>query len=167
VRESFFDVSEFTPELRDLARSLGAAVAGDAELAGAIVPLLAPQNEDARARYSVRPEYATAVVLLALLHEGKEKQLLVKDIAHSVNAVLRANGEIVEFSPEEIGWRLAELGLYTRRIRGGRGVRLDRELSRSVHALARRLGVRVSPPGFPACPDCERAVKALDPEVVA
>lgn len=166
VKESALDVPEFTPELRDLARSLRAAVAGDGELANEIVALLAPQDEDARARRSARPECAIAVVLLALVHEKKERELLVKDITCFVNAALRANGEIVEFSPEEIGWRLAELGLYTRRMKGGRGIRFDRELSRSVHALARRLGVSVSPPGFPACPDCEQAVKALDPEVV-
>jgi hypothetical protein len=103
---------------------------------------------------------------LALVHEGKEKQLLVKDITCLVNAALRAKGELVEFSPEEIGWRLAELGLYTRRMRGGRGIRFDRELSRSVHALARRLGVSVPPAGFQGCPDCVQAAKAIDPEVV-
>jgi hypothetical protein len=165
VRESVFDVPEFTPELRDLARSLGAAVVGDGELATGVASLLAPQDEEARVRRSVRPECAIPVVLLALVHEKKEKQMLAKDIACLVNAVLRANGEIVEYSAEEIGWRLTELGLYTRRMKGGRGIRMDRNLSRSVHNLARKFGVSVSA-GFRGCPDCEEAAKALDPKAL-
>ena len=138
VSQSTFDVPEFSPGLRDLARSLGAAIVDDAELAGRIAPLLAPQDADARARRSVLPEGAILTVGLALVHEAKLKQMLTKALTQLVNAVLRANGEIVEYSPEEVGWRLAGLGLYTHRMAGGNGIRFDRGFSRSVHNLARR-----------------------------
>jgi hypothetical protein len=164
VSQSTFDVPEFTPGLRDLARSLGAAIVDDAELSGRIASLLAPQDADARARRSVLPEGAILTVGLALVHEAKLKKMLTKALTHLVNAALRANGEIVEYSPEEVGWRLARLGLYTHRMAGGNGIRFDREFSRSVHNLARRFGVEMSSPGSSECPDCQEAAKVLDPK---
>jgi hypothetical protein len=164
VSQSTFDVHEFTPGLRDLARSLGAAIVDDAELAGRIASLLGPQDADAHARRTVLPEGAILTVALALVHERKLKRVLCKHLTQLVNAALRANGEIVEFSPEEIGWRLSRLGLYTHRMAGGNGIRLDREFSRSVHDLARRFGVEMSPPGSPECADCREAAKVLDPK---
>jgi hypothetical protein len=126
VSQSTFDVPEFTPGLRDFARSLGAAIVGDAELAGRIASLAyAPGWRRPRARRSVLPEGAILTVALALVQERKLKHVLSKDLTQLVNAALRANGQIVE-SPEEIGWRLSRLGLYTHRMAGGNGIRLDR-----------------------------------------
>lgn len=157
VSQSTFDVPEFTPGLRDLARSLGAAIVDDPELAGRVASLLAPQDADARARRTVLPEVAILTVGLALVHEAELKQMLVKDLAGLVNAALRAEGEIIEYSPEEVGWRLPRLGIYTRRIAGGRGIRFDREFSRSVHDLARKYEVEMRP-GSRTCPDCAEVV---------
>jgi hypothetical protein len=112
----------------------------------------------------VLPEGAILTVGLALVHEAKLKQMLTKALTYLVNAALRANGEIVEYSPEEVGWRLARLGLYTHRMAGGNGIRFDREFSRSVHNLARRFGVERSSPGSSECPDCQEAAKVLDPK---
>ena len=167
VSESTFDLPEFTPGLRELAHSLGAAIVGDAELAGRIPSLLAPQDADARARRSVLPEGAILTVALALIHEGKLKKMLTGALTPLVNAALRAKGEVVEFSPEEVGWRLSRLGLYTHRMAGGNGIRFDREFSRAVHNLARRFGVEISPTGSPECPDCQEAAKITDPKGVA
>jgi len=162
VSESTFDVPGFTPGLRDLARSLGAAIVDAPELSGRIAPLLAPQDADARSRRTVLPEAVIVTVALALVHEAKLKQLLVKDFAQFVNAALRTNGEITEYSPEEVGWRLARLGLYTHRMAGGNGIRFDREFSRSVHDLGRKFGVEMLP-GSPGCPDCQEAAKVVNP----
>ena len=162
---SHFDATQFTPEICALARSLGAAVVGDTELASGIVRLLAPDDEEARIRAGLRLECVIAMVLLVLVHDGnarKVSKVRVTEITESVNAALRANGEVVEYSPKEVGWRLVTLGIYTRRIQGGKGVLLDREFSRSVHNLARRLGVQMSAPGFPGCPDCYSSAKPSD-----
>ncbi len=153
VSQSTFDVPEFTPGLRELARSLGAAVVGDADLTRSVIALLTPQDGDARARRRLLPEVAIVTVALALVHEHKIREVFTSDFAKFVNVALRANGEIVEYSAEEIGWQLSKLGLFTRRMGGMRGLRLDREFSRLVHELARRLGITISP-GFPQCPDC-------------
>src|ERR1019366_7714289 len=71
VSQYTFDVPEFTPGLRDLARSLGAAIVDDAELWGRMASLLAPQEADARPRRSVLLEGAILTVGLALVHEAK------------------------------------------------------------------------------------------------
>jgi hypothetical protein len=165
VRESTFDVPEFTPELRDLARSLGAAVAPDPELASEIISLLEPADKDARARRTVQPDYVIVMVLLALVHEGRKKQLLVREIATAVNSALYAYGEILEYSPEEIGWRLLRLALYTGRMAGGRGLRFDRDLSRALHNLARRFAVEM--PNVKGCPDCGQVDQPYEPKALA
>ena len=162
VVNSGFDVAQFTPEMRALARSLGAAVVGDTELTDGIIPLLTPDEEEARVRRSVQPQVVIATVLLALVHERRVKNMLVTEITKFVNAALYANGELVEHTPKEVGWRLADLGMHTRRMAGGKGIRFDREFSRSVHNLARRLGVRMSPINFPQCPDCQQSAKPCE-----
>jgi len=161
VSQSVFDVPEFTPGLRDLARGLGAAIVDAPELSGRLVTLLGPQDAHARACRTTLPEVAIITVALALVHEAKVKQMLVKGFAQLVNAALRANGEIIEYSPEEVGWRLSRLGLYTHRMVGGNGIRFDRDFSRSVHDLARNFGVEMVP-GSPACPDCPDANKVTE-----
>ena len=125
--------------------------------------MLAPHDADARARRIVLPEVAILTVAMVLVHEAKSEQILVKDFSQLVNAALCANGEITEYSPEEVGWRLPRLGIYTRRIAGGRGIRFDREFSRSVHDLARKYGVEMRP-GSPACPDCQGTAEVVDSE---
>jgi hypothetical protein len=162
VSESKFDIPQFTPGLRDLARSLGAAVVDDADLTARIATLLAPQDAAVRAQNTLLPEVGIVTAALALIHEREKQQVLVKELTQFVNVVLRAGGEIFEYSPEEIGWRLTKLGLFTRRIAGGKGIRVDREFTRAVHDLARRFGVEKSPDRFPTCPDCNCASKSAD-----
>jgi hypothetical protein len=162
VSESTFDVPEFIPGLRDIARSLGAAVVGDSELSRGIVSLLAPQDADARARRSLLPEVAIIVVALAMVHEARLKKIFTAEFAREVNVALRAKGEVLEYSAEEVGWKLTRLGLFTRSIGGRRGLRFDRDFSRLVHELARRLGITSLPAVFPRCLDCEPDAKVLD-----
>jgi hypothetical protein len=166
VRDSTFDVPQFTPEIREIAVSLGATVVGDAELISGIVPLLTVPEEESRARRSVQPEFVIVMALLALVHERKEKTLRVTEITRFVNAALQANGESVEYSPKEIGWRFTTLGIHTRRMQGGKGVLFNREFSRLMHHLARKLGVEMSPAQFPQCPDCQPSAETSDIKVL-
>lgn len=157
VRDCTFDVPGFTPGLRVLARSLGAAVLGDEELTSELVSLLSPQDADARARRGLLPESAVVTTALALLHGRRPTQMLIKDFTALVNALLRANGEITEYSAEELGWVLNRLGLYSRRMTGGRGLRFDREFSKLVHDLARAFELEMTPGRYPGCPDCPQS----------
>jgi hypothetical protein len=155
VRESTFDAPGFTTGLRQLARALGASVVGDTELQSAIVPLLSRQDEGIRARLTTLPEYGIITVLLSYIHEGRESVIPVKVFTDFVNTALRANGEIFDYSPEQIGRRLAAMQLYSGRTSGGMAIRLTRQVSRIAHDLKPRYGVTTTPADFPGCPDCE------------
>lgn len=152
VESSSFDVPNFSPATREIARALGACIVDDAELASRIPNLLDAQDQDSRAR--ILPEFAVIFVVLSLVHKRERKLQAVKTIANFVNAVLRTYGEIVEFTPQEIGNRLAALGLFTTRTSAGKALLLDREVSRLVHDLARRYGVPVPAGCVAGCPDC-------------
>jgi len=154
VTKSDWNASEFTTEVRDLARGLAMSVGGDPDLAAAVLPLLAQQDEEARARWTTLPEFAITVVLLALVHERKESQVLVKKIAKSVNATLCLSGELSEFSPEEIGYKLAALGLFRKRTAGGMVIRITREISRQAH------GLNSKSLGWATCAPCLEAVRS-------
>lgn len=74
--------------------------------------------------------------------------------AEFVNSILRARGEILEFSPEEIGRKLNALGLYKKRTNAGMSVTLSRENSHRVHDLARRYDVPPAPDVAAQCAEC-------------
>jgi hypothetical protein len=155
VRESTFDVPEFTTGLRELARSLGASVTGDPNLTAGVASLLLVQDEDVRASWTALPDFAIIVALLSLIHEKKERQVPVKKLTQFVNAVLSAGGEIKEYNAVEIGRLLSRLNLPRCRTAGGMVIEVTRQVSRRVHDLKRRYGVTTSPNSFPGCPDCE------------
>jgi hypothetical protein len=100
------------------------------------------------------PDFAVVVSTLALVHE-KQPRVPVKQLADFVNAALRANGEIKEYSPIEIGRRLSRLGLPRSRRAGGMVIELTRDISRRVHDLKKMYGLTTSPASIPGCPDCD------------
>jgi hypothetical protein len=159
VGESTFDAPGLTAEMRDLARGLSPATVDDVDLADELTRLLGAQDQDERATTNLLPEYAIVFSVLSLVHERKLKTVIVQELAKLVNVVLRANGEVIEFSPQDIGYRLRAMGLFTRRSAAGQALRLDRELSRLIHNLAQYYGIPTPPGGYPGCPDCEGAVQ--------
>ena len=84
------------------------------------------------------PEFGVITALLSLRHEGRKSELLVSKFTAFVNAALRANDEILKYSPEEIGPRLAAMGLFTSRTKRGNFIKLTRQISRVTHDLSRR-----------------------------
>jgi hypothetical protein len=154
VASSTFDVPAFTVGVRDLARSLGASIVGDATLTAGIISLLSVRDSDVRATLVTRPDFAIVVALLTLVHERKESRIPVAMLTGFVNAALRAGGEIKEYSPPEIGRLLSRLSVPRARNAGGVAIDLTREVSRRVHELKRRYGVTTTPASFSNCPDC-------------
>jgi hypothetical protein len=155
VRESTFDAPGFTTGVRELAQTLGAAIVGDQEIQQGVISLLSRQDDDVRVRRGTLPEFGIITALLSLLHERQKSKLLVSEFTTFVNVVLRANGEILEYSPEEIGRRIPAMGLFTKRRNRGNLIKLTRQISRLAHDLSRRYGVTTTPPSFPGCPDCQ------------
>jgi hypothetical protein len=164
VETSDFDLPDFTSEMRALARGLGTSIVDDPELANELKALLVPADEDQRAHHSQRPEVAIIFAIINLVHRRQQDAIQVRDLARYTNAVLRAKGEILEFSPEEIGCRLRAIGLFTTRNAAGKAVRLDRQTSKRAHELALQYEIPMPPGGFPGCPDCEKCPVVLAKE---
>jgi hypothetical protein len=143
VRTPAFDLNQFTIPMQETAHSLAASIVDDDELQSQIVPLLKTLDREIRVdRASLLP----AIVLEALLarcHSTTGKYFPVADLTGDVNTILRGRGEMLEVSPELIGWTLRALGLYTDFIPGGRkGLVLVNGVSKKIHDLAAAYGVR-------------------------
>ena len=141
VRESQVDVSELTFATGRLARTLAACFPEDSELARDTVRLLGPQDEDARLQRANSIECAIVEVLLGFIHEQKLTEMKVWDLADLANCLLRSRGEILEYSAEEVGWKLKGLDLVRHRTSSGSQIQFDRQTSQQVHRRARAYGL--------------------------
>lgn len=134
VVNSSFDAT-FLPDIRVVARVLGACIVDDVKLQADLVPLLAKQEE----KLSTRRKDLDATVLEALLlhcHEQQSK-IFVRDITKTVHRICKERGERLEVAVEEVGHKLKSLGLLTRRLgSAGRGLKLDQETQALVHERA-------------------------------
>ena len=152
LEEAQVDLSNLTLTMRPLARTLAMCFPGNPKLAGEVVVLLQPQDEEIRARRFLDPRCAIVEILLAATHEAKQRELIVDQLTKQINALLRTRGERVEYSAEAIGWQLRGLGLPRHTSSAGRQVILDRENSKRLHCLAQ--GFEMSMVRVEDCPDC-------------
>jgi hypothetical protein len=146
VCESRVEVTAFTFAMRQLARSVAMCFPEDAELARDAVQLLRPQDEEVRGQRSRDVNCAIVEVLLANIHQRKQRAVTVDELAKYLNALLQSRGELIEYSAEEIGWKLKGLNIQRHSDRSGRQVLLDRGTSQIVHRLARAYDL--------PCPQC-------------
>ena len=146
VCESRVEVSEFTFAMRQLARSVAMCFPEDAELARDAAQLLRPQDEEVRGQRSRDVNCAIVEILLGNIHQRKQRAekvdrkqrpLKVDELTKDLNALLQSRGELIEYSAEEIGWKLKSLNIQRHSDRSGRQVLLDRGTSQIVHRLAR------------------------------
>jgi len=141
----------------ELSHNLLACVLQEKDLGENLLPILESHEEDGRAQQARDPNYAIVEASWAPLHQGG--MIRVSELTEKVNALLQSRGEFLEYSPEEIGWKLKNLGIGRRRGQKNNEVRFSRELSRHLHRLARSYGLNL--PRHENCPDC------ASPEVVA
>ncbi len=157
VRAPAFDLSQFTAPMQELAHTLGASIVDDDKLQSQIVPFLRPVDSEIRVD---RGSQLPAIVLEALLarcHSTTGKNFPVGDLAGDVNTILRGRGDLLEVSPEDMGWTLRSLGLHTDFMPGGRkGLVLLNDVRKKIHDLAAGYGVRTlrELPAKIACPLC-------------
>jgi hypothetical protein len=128
----------------------------DPDIARTIAPILQRQHEDANVQRGCDVSRAIVEVLWALVHQKTE--VAIGRIAELTNALLRSRGETLEYSPEEVGWKLKNLGFYRDRSGAGKVLRASRETIILSHQLARRLFLNLPP--VDGCADC------VQPEVV-
>ena len=80
-----------------------------------------------------------------------------------VNTIIRGRGDMLEVSPEAVGWILRALGLHTGFITGGKkGLSLPNDVCERIHKLAAAYGVRTlrELPAKPDCPLCQAMLGA-------
>lgn len=139
-----FDLNQFTVPVRETAYSLAASIVDDDELQSQIVPLLKPLDAEIRVDRTSLLASIILEVILARCHTASGKYFAVGDLTKDANTVLRGRGEMLEVSPEDIGWALRGLGLHTDFMPGGRKalILLD-DVRKKVHNLAAAYGVRM------------------------
>jgi hypothetical protein len=121
-----------------VARNLVASVLGESEIVESITPFLRRMQEDQIAQRGCFVHLAVIEVAWAPSHENRE--ITVSRLTELANACLRCRGEIWEYSPAEIGWKLRSLGFH--RHRNGRGMVL--QFSQENRSLLHQLAVRWS-----------------------
>jgi hypothetical protein len=147
VCESRVEVSGLTFPMRQLARSVAMCFPEDTELARDAVQLLRPQDEEVRGQRSRDVNCAIVEILFGNVHQRKQRAVKVDELAKDLNALLQSRGELIEYSAEEIGWKLKGLNIQRHNDRSGRQVLLDRGTSITVHRLARAYDL--------PCPRCK------------
>jgi len=164
VDTSSYNPTGLLPESRAMARQLGGAIVGDAELQRRIPELLLEQNEQGRVDRASGMKGVVLRAVLSFCHEGDRQQVFTREIAARVNQLNIEEGETLKVSNEAVGHALKNLGLYSRRLgSAGRGLVLDKTIRSRAHALSVAYEVL---PSEPLCGYCLKFQEAQSEEVV-
>jgi hypothetical protein len=157
TQSAYFDASQFTLPVQDLARTLSAAVMGESELQKKILLILRVQDEEIRADRARTDDAVVLEAFLFFIHQGGWSKVRTDAIARKVGAIYKGRGSNQEPSPETVGWAIRRLGIPSGRInRAGNGVELDVSTCRLIHTLAVSHGVRTMDGGLRTdCRYCE------------
>ncbi len=161
VHKSQVDVSTFSFESRQLARTLALCFPEDLGLANDVVQLLRPQDEEVRGQHSRDVTCTVIEILWAIAHQGKQRTVRVDELAKDVNVLLQNRGETLVYSPEHIGWKLKSLNIPRHSSSSGRQILLDRNTNQAVHRFARAYDLACTQVEEVGCPDCDQARAAI------
>ncbi len=114
-------------------------------------PLLEAHEQDLLAIRSLDPHPASVETIWGPSH--KEREISTAEITKLVNALLRDRGEILQYNVNEIGRKLANLGLSRQHNGKRKVVRFTREIRRRIHQLATEF--RLQLPKVADCDDCK------------
>lgn len=160
-QETGYSENDAPLELLDsqLAQTLFACVRYEPKLIDATTHLLRGLLEDARTSRSLDPDLVILEVLWRPAHTLRE--ISVVRITHSLNKLLYDRKGRYQYSEEEVGWRLKQLGFERVRGADGKVVRSSGENEELLHRLVRRAGLDF--PMAPGCPLCA-APRVNEPE---
>jgi hypothetical protein len=150
------DVSNLTFVTRQLARTLAMCFPEDSRLANEAVQVLQPQDEEVREQRYFDVGCAIVEILLGVIHSGKENEIQVRELTKKVNALLWSRGESLEYSPEEVGWKLRDLDIPRHSNSSGRQVLLGKNIIERVHDLARTYDLLTGQLVASDCPGCKK-----------
>jgi hypothetical protein len=158
VQTPKFDVSHLALPIQAVAQTLGSAVVGSNELQAKILPILALQDEEARAARACSLDSVVLESILFFIHRGDWSKVRTQNLAEKVTEIYKGRGsDRTDVSAESVGWAVKRLGVPSGRInKAGNGVELTNELCRLVHRLALSYGVRAMQSGSRrGCRYCE------------
>jgi hypothetical protein len=135
----------------ELGGNLPASIMEDPEIEKALTPLLKAHEQELLARRSLDPRVAIVEAVWAAAH--KEKEMSTVQITERVNALLHSRGEFLTFNPNEIGWKLRDLGLNRRHNGKCKVVPFSPAMRWRVHHLAAEFGLKL--PKVASCTDCK------------
>jgi hypothetical protein len=152
VRESYSTEPQPKTLTTELARCLTVCVPNEPELRSGLTSILEAEESDRRDREFDDVDAAVVEVLWTKLLDPAG-EIRVTTLTDRVNALLQSRGSTLIYKPEEIGWRLRQLGIPRANKRDGKAVRFSRATSVKIHELARTLGLDLSPHPK-SCLDC-------------
>ncbi len=136
VANSQFDVVGLCPEVRLVARVLGAALEDSPTLQASMIEALRSLDEKRKAEQSQTPTAAALEALLLLSH-AKRPVAYIGQVSELANTLLEGRDENIRLSPRAVGEILRqELGLVARRRPAGFELALDLNTLRRIHRLA-------------------------------
>lgn len=137
AKASDFDVPQFTPPLRDVARSLGASVPREPKLQAGIIPLLEDQNDRLESELPTDLRAIVVEAMLELCHRTAKHSIYVSDVADAANKILEQRGEPLVMTDKAVGTKMGSLGFAASRLdSAGRGIQLMKAVRQRIHNVA-------------------------------
>ena len=140
ARKMQFDVSKFTPALRDRARSLAAATPDDRDLQVEVFNLLREEDAEIRADKLIDPSAIAGEAVLVAWHGSPGGIAYVADLAVIAEQMLQRRGEKSTIEPAVFGKQLKLLGFATERDAKGKKLQLTGAVRDRAQRLVRDFG---------------------------
>ena len=134
----------------DLEREFFSLLAGEPGISNLLLPLVEQQRQSIATRRLLDPLALVVEVIWMPAHE--ENQITTSEVRQRVNALLLTRGERLEYSVNEIGWKLSDLGLGRQRTAKGMVLKFSLEVRKRIHGLAGQFGLRSRK--VDGCEDC-------------
>ncbi len=158
VNDSLVEVAEFTSAIRPLAGAFAKCLADDQKLVHNTIRLLRPQDDEVKGKRLLDVNCVVVEILWGLVHDPKQKNIQVEELAKHANALLRSRGETIEYSAEDIGWLLSRLNIRRHTTSSGRQILLGGENRVTVHQTAMGYRLECARDAHDGCPICKSLV---------
>lgn len=137
VSRRMYQPAGLSPELAEVARSLGSCIVNDPDLQTKMLMLLTGEDEKNKAHRSDSEEALILEALRNLSRAPNPGYLFARDISREANRLLELRGEKLRLTPESVGHRLRKVGLPTRRLtKDGNGLVLNAATLSRIEEIA-------------------------------
>jgi len=163
VRDSQFELPEFSSGIRVLSRILGACIIDNPGLQIGLRPLLRELEDQIRVGRWSDPRCVVIEALLYHCHTAASEDLIhVGEIAKTVTTIFRARGETTVLGPKSVGAVIRSFYFSLKRDNRGWALRLTDANRHRIHRLARDLDVAAVQEGMSQCAHCADIIAACD-----